>query len=421
MRLSRFAGSHATSSKEAADSMATRCILHVDMDAFYASVEQRDNPELRGKPVVVGGGENRGVVAAASYESRQFGIRSAMPTAEAKRRCPELVRITPRMSHYKKVSKQIFTVFREFTPLVEGLSLDEAFLDVSASLKLFGNGKNIALEIKQQVLNRTQLTASVGVAENKLVAKIASDMDKPDGLVVIADVDRQRKLDPLPVSVVPGIGRKTLARLHKVGIQTVADLRLADDRDIEAIFGRFTGKTRDRAAGIDRRPVVAQRTEKSISAEETYDRDLDDRRDLDRELLRLTERTSRRLRKAQLSAGTVQLKIRQSDFTTFTRQRSLQPPVNGTDQIYNVARSLLADWLSKNPGARIRLLGVGGSNLAPGAQPDLFTEMTTGSSAPVDKMVDKSVYKIRDKMVDKIRDRFGAASVGRARALRQRE
>ncbi len=384
--------------------MSVRSILHVDMDAFYASVEQRDNPELRGKPLVVGGGNNRGVVAAASYESREFGVRSAMPMAEARRRCPDLLRVAPRMSHYKAVSNKIFKVFREFSPLVEGLSLDEAFLDVSASLKLFGSGREIGAAIKQRIRDETKLTASVGVAENKLVAKIASDMDKPDGLVEIRSDNVIQMLDPLPVSVIPGIGKETLTRLHKVGIRSVKDLRLANGRDIEPIFGRFTTKTQNRAAGIDDRPVVPMRGEKSISAEETYDRDLDDRRDMDRELLRLTERTSRRLRKAGLQAGTVQVKIRQSDFSTFTRQKTMQPAGSGTDQIYAIARDLLKNWLADNPGARIRLLGVGGARLAPAEQGDLFAE-PRAAAAPV------------DKTLDAIRDKFGSTSVGRASTL----
>jgi DNA polymerase-4 len=384
--------------------MHPRSILHVDMDAFYASVEQRDNPELRGKPLVVGGGDNRGVVAAASYESRAFGIRSAMPMAEARRRCPGLLRVAPRMSHYKAVSEQIFEVFREFSPLIEGLSLDEAFLDVTASLKLFGSGKDIGTAIKARIREQTGLTASVGVAENKLVAKIASDLDKPDGLVVITATTVQPTLDPLPVSVIPGIGRETLAKLHKVGIRSIRDLRLANRRDIEPIFGRFTNKTRDRAAGIDDRPVVSSRGEKSISAEETYERDLQDQKEMERELLRLTERTSRRLRKAGLQAGTVQVKIRRSDFSTYTRQRVLRPPGNGTDQIYAISCDLLATWLEDNPGSHIRLLGVGGANLTTAEQGDLFAD-TSAAAAPV------------DKTVDRIRDRFGSAAVGRASTL----
>lgn len=373
------------------------------MDAFYASVEQRDHPELRGKPLVVGGTTNRGVVAAASYEARKFGIRSAMPMRDAYRRCPSLLSVRPRMSHYRSESSRIFAIFRSFTPLVEGLSLDEAFLDVTASVALFGTPVDIARSIKQRILDDTGLTASVGVAENKLVAKIASDLDKPDGLTVIAPGDYAQKLDPLPVAVIPGIGRETRKRLLGTGIATVRDLRLAEDRVLQPVFGRFTQKTHDRAAGIDQRPVVSSRAEKSISAEETYDVDLTQRDDIERELLRLCERTATRLRKAGLAAGTVQVKIRRSDFKTYTRQRSVQPPANGTDQVFAIARALLEDWLAQNPRARIRLLGVGGSKLAPATQADLFGSADSASEV--------------DKTVDEIRERFGANVLGRARTL----
>lgn len=386
-------------------SALNRSILHVDMDAFYASVEQRDHPELRGQPVVVGGGSNRGVVAAASYEARRFGIRSAMPMAEALRRCSDLRRVRPRMSRYKSVSEQIFGLFRELTPLVEGLSLDEAFLDVTASVALFGSPSAIAAEIKERIRDSTFLTASVGVAENKLVAKIASDLEKPDGLTVVWPADYERRLDPLPAAVIPGIGRKTRERLDKVGIKTIRDLRTAPDHLLEPVFGRFTQKTRDRASGIDERPVVPCREEKSISAEETYDTDLTTPARMDRELLRLSERTASRLRHHKLAAGTVQIKIRRSDFKTFTRQRGVAPQSDITDQIYAVARELLHTWLAENPDARIRLLGVGGSKLVPACQPDLFSA------------VDEQPATAVDRTVDEIRDRFGSASLGRARTL----
>ena len=356
-----------------------RNILHVDMDAFYASIEQRDDPSLRGQPLVVGGSNNRGVVAAASYESRRYGIRSAMPMRDAYRRCPDLLRVAPRMSHYQSVSKEIFTIFREFTPLVEGLSLDEAFLDVSSSIALFGDEIGIAKEVKKRIRSQTSLTASVGVAPNKLVAKIASDLDKPDGICVVTQQNMRVLLDPLPVRVIPGIGPETLTRLKRIGVETIADLRQAPDRDLEPVFGKFTQRTRDRASGIDDRPVLASRPDKSISAEETFDTDL--------------------------VAGTVQVKIRQSDFSTFTRQRALRPPGNSTDQLYEAAKGLLADWLLDNPGAHIRLLGVGGSELARDAQPDLFApEVAAGGTR-------------LDQTVDEIRDRFGDMSLGRARTL----
>ena len=382
-----------------------RKILHVDMDAFYASVEQRDNPELRGKPLAVGGGGNRGVVAAASYESREFGVRSAMPMSEARRRCPHLLQVRPRMSHYQTVSRQVFDVFREFTPLVEGLSLDEAFLDVTASLALFGNEVDIARAVKDRISDTTRLTASVGVAPNKLVAKIASDLDKPDGLVVVAADRVNDVLDPLDVDVIPGVGKVTLGRLHDEGIRSIRDLRVAPDPVLERVFGRFAGRMRERASGIDARPVVSSREDKSISAEETFDVDLDDRRSMDAKLLELAERTTARLRAKSLAGGTVQIKIRRSDFTTFTRQRTLHPPSNGTDQIYAAARELLTGWLRDHPGARIRLLGVGASNLSPAAQRDLFDAEPETPKTHL------------DQTVDDIRDKFGSTAVSRARSL----
>lgn len=386
--------------------MSARSILHVDMDAFYASVEQRDNPELRDQPLAVGGTSNRGVVAAASYEARQYGIRSAMPMREALRRCPHLLRVRPRMAHYQAVSGQIFTIFRGFTPLVEGLSLDEAFLDVTASVALFGEPADIARSIKRQIRQATGLTASVGVAENKLVAKIASDLDKPDGLTVVYPVDYATRLDPLPVAVIPGIGRETLKRLAAASISTVRDLREADDRTLEPIFGRYTHRTRERAAGIDQRPVVASRKEKSISAEETYDTDLERRDDMERELLRLAEKTTARMRKASLAAATLHVKIRQPDFTTVTRQQKLTPPTNGTDQVHAVACHLLREWLAANPGAKVRLLGVGGSQLSKADQGDLFADPDNDTGV--------------DRTVDEIRGRFGRDALGRARTLGKR-
>ena len=375
------------------------------MDAFYASVEQRDRPELRGQPLVVGGDGSRGVVAAASYEVRRYGVRSAMPMREARRRCPQLVCVRPRMSHYQAVSAQVFEVFHEFTPLVEGLSLDEAFLDVSASLSLFGSAVSIAAAVKARIRERTGLTASVGVAPNKLVAKIASDLDKPDGLVVIGPDDLPRALDELPVQVIPGIGKVTLGRLHEQGIRRVVDLRVADQRCLERIFGRYAGRARERASGIDDRPVVPDRADKSISAEETFEADLADSADMHRKLLQLVERTTRRLRDKALVAATVQVKIRMADFTTFTRQTTVHPPTAGTDAVYAAARQLLEQWLAGHPGARVRLLGVGGADLAPACQGDLFGDAPRDGG---DKL---------DRAADQVRARFGAASLSRARSM----
>ncbi len=380
-----------------------RHILHVDMDAFYASIEQRDNPELRGKPVVVGGGGNRGVVAAASYEARVFGVRSAMPMREARRRCPELLQVPIRMSHYQAISRQVFACFREFTPAIEGLSLDEAFLDVTASTTLFGDAATIAAAIKRRICEETRLNASVGVAPNKFVAKIASDLDKPDGLVVVTHDNLRATLDPLPVSVIPGIGRVTLGKVTAAGIDTISDLRRAPVAKLERIFGRFAHRMRDRAQGIDDRPVVASRQDKSISAEQTFDHDLSDANTLRGKLLSLSERTATRLRAKGLAAGVVQVKIRRADFKTFTRQRRLSPPSGSTDTLFGTAWALLETWREEHAGERIRLLGVGGSELSEAPQGDLFAADQT---SPV------------DRTVDDIRRRFGSEALGRARNLK---
>ena len=238
-----------------------------------------------------------------------------------------------------------------------------------------------------------------------MIAKIASDLDKPDGLVVISAENARSVLDPLPVRVIPGIGRKTLAKLRQINIETVVDLRTAPDRDLEPIFGRFTQKTRDRASGIDARAVEPSRQDKSISAEETFDRDLTETAKMDKQLLALTERTASRIRAKKLVAGTVQVKIRQADFTTFTRQRAMRPPGSNTDQLFQMARALLHQWLSEHPGAKVRLLGVGGSDLSAAEQRDLFADDETPHSSPV------------DETVDSIRGRFGKSSVNRARTL----
>src|SRR5262245_60098249 len=282
-----------------------RAILHVDMDAFYASVEALDNPELRGKPLIVGGLGGRGVVAAASYEVRKYGVQSAMPMREALRRCPHAICVPPRFSRYQAISRLVFGVFHEFTPLVQGLSLDEAFLDVTHSQAALGSGESIAIAIKQRILARTGLTASVGVAPNKLVAKIASDLRKPDGLVVVSEADVTSLLDPLPVRRLFGIGNKTTPHLERIGIMTLRDLRLSPDAALRPIFGRYVAQTKARAAGIDDRPVIADWDEKRISAEETFDVDLREDAQMHAHLAQLTDRMAARLRSQGWLAETV--------------------------------------------------------------------------------------------------------------------
>jgi len=382
-----------------------RWILHVDMDAFYASVEQRDRPELRGRPVIVGGSTARGVVAAASYEARRYGIRSAMPTREALRRCPEAICVKGRMEHYQSVSRQIFDIFRRYTPVVEGLSLDEAFLDVTGSLTLFGSAMEIARAVKDDVRAETALCASVGIAPNKLVAKIASDLDKPDGLVLVTPETLRETLDPLPVETLPGIGRQTLARLRGRGVRSIADLRTAAAETLRPVFGRYTRRAQERAAGIDDRPVVVHRPEKSISAEQTFDEDLESVEEQERRLLRLAERTGARLRAKRLVAGTVQVKIRAADFSTYTRQIRLHPPGNATRSLFETSRDLLAAWRDEYPGRSIRLLGVGGAELTAAEQLDLFDAASDGAGSGL------------DQTVDRIRERFGSTALSRARSM----
>jgi DNA polymerase-4 len=382
-----------------------RTILHVDMDAFFASVEQRDDPALRGRPVIVGGTGGRGVVAAASYEVRRHGVHSAMPMREALRRCPEAVCVPPRIGHYAAVSQQVFAVFHEFTPLVQGLSLDEAFLDVSAGTRALGDGEHIAHEIKRRIRERTDLSASVGVAPNKLVAKIASDLRKPDGLVVVRPEEISAVLDPLPIRKLFGLGAKTAPRVEALGIRTLGELRQVSASRLRPIFGRYAERVLQRAAGIDTRPVVPDQDEKQVSAEETFDTDITEHARLRTELVRLADKVGARLRSRSLAASCVTVKIRRRDFATYTRQRHIEPPTQETRVITSVALELLEAWLESQPGAALRLLGVGVSDLAPATQLDLFTEPQTTRNREL------------DAAVDRIRERFGKVALAPASSL----
>ncbi len=374
--------------------------MHVDMDAFYASVEQRDNPSLRGKPLIVGGTGNRGVVAAASYEVRAFGVHSAMPVRDALRRCPDAICVRPRMDRYREVSRQVFAVFRSVTPVVEGLSLDEAFLDITASQGLFGGAAATGRKVKADILAATGLTASVGIGPNKMIAKIASDLDKPDGFCHVTPERVREVLDPLPARVISGVGPKTVEALEAQGIHTIADLRTAREGALVPVFGRYARRMQSRASGIDDRPVVANASDKSISTEETFDRDIGDPARLRTLTAQMADKVAARLRDKRLDAGVVTVKLRTGDFVTRTRQRAFSPATSETRLIARIARELLDEWLAEHHGVRLRLLGVGVSALARRRQMGLFDAV-----APKDEALDEAI--------DDIRARFGSDSLRR--------
>ncbi|MBF6598933.1 MAG: DNA polymerase IV [Dehalococcoidia bacterium] len=334
-----------------------RTILHADMDAFYASVEQRDRPELRGRPVVVGGApEARGVVAAASYEARAFGVRSALPMSRALRLCPEAVRVSPRFDRYGEVSRQVMAVFRSMTPLIEPLSLDEAFLDITMQTTAHGGAEAAARRLKAEVRRVTALNVSIGGGANKTVAKIASDAGKPDGLLIVAAGAERAFLAPLPIRALSGIGPKAEALLTAAGIRTIGELAEADAGQLERMFGSRGVQLREMARGIDQRPVEPVQERKSISAETTFAHDVVDGSDLRQELRRLADEAARRLRERRMRARTIVLKLRYSNFRTITRRATRAQPTDERDVIAGEAERLLD--VVVEPGDRFRLIGV---------------------------------------------------------------
>lgn len=380
-----------------------RAILHVDMDAFYASVEQHDNPALSGQPIIVGGLGPRGVVAAASYAARKFGVFSAMPMQRARSLCPGGVYIRPRMARYREVSAGIFKLFREFTPLVEGLSLDEAFLDVSGSIRAMGDIETIGRAVQAIIKQHTGLQASIGMAHNKFLAKLASDFKKPAGFCHVSREGVRTFLDPMPIGRLWGIGKKTEPRLRAIGVLTIGQLRTCEEEMLRGVLGNRTGHFQRLARGEDEREVTPEREDKSISHEITFDTDVLDVRELESEMMRQAEAVMRRVRRQQLAARTVHVKIRDHRFRTATRSLTLRAPTGSTGTCFKVAKGLFGRWLEEHANTPVRLLGVGVSGFS-----DAGEEMGT------------SIGQV-DRALDEITGRYGDRAITRGLALRKEE
>ena len=381
---------------------AEATILHVDLDAFYASVEQRDKPSLRGKPVVVGGVGSRGVVATASYEARNFGVRSAMSTREARSRCPHAAYLAGRHHVYRQVSRLVMAELRALSPLVEPLSLDEAFVDL-APADLPGHGVETLTAVAEGLKVRIRevtggLTGSVGLATSKLVAKIASDLRKPDGLVVVPPGGERALLDPMPVTVVPGVGPATAERLRRIGVTKVEHLAAAQEDDLVRLLGEAHGRGLARLARAeDDRPVVAEREAKSVSVEDTYDVDVAERRLVEGLLQRQAVKVAERLARSRLSGRTVTVKVRLHDFTTHTRSVTLPTPTDQAGVIARLARALVAEV---DTAEGVRLLGVGVSGLADWVQEDLFDDGGLAADDHDDTGTDDSLEEV-DRLVER--------------------
>ena len=379
-----------------------RQIIHVDMDAFYASVEMRENPDLRGHAVIVGGRpQARGVVCAASYEARRFGVRSAMPTRQALHLCPEAVLLPPRHTLYAAVSRQLHTVFARYTPQIEPLALDEAFLDVTASRRLFGDGAMIGRALKKEIAEQLGLVASVGVAPNKLIAKLASDYNKPDGFVVVQDNETERFLAPLPINRLWGVGKVMGMTLTRLGIHTIGDLRHYSPQVLRHHLSEHAVHLLQLAHGFDERPVVTERDAKSISHETTFPTDLRKEALLLAWLHELTEQVAARLRHLGLKGRTVQLKLRFADFSTVTRVTTLAQPTDVTREIWQVEKAMLKRLLSTERRA-VRLLGCGVSGFNEPLQQLL----------PLDSTWRRRAREV-DRVIDNVNKRFGKRSLWR--------
>jgi DNA polymerase-4 len=411
MKGNTWRGKPSYPAAESSIEKAMRTIIHVDMDAFYASVECLDQPGLAGLPVVVGGLGPRGVVATASYEARKFGVHSAMPMGRARRLCPGARFIRPRMERYRAISREVFAQFRKFTPLVEGLSLDEAFLDVSDSLKLFGSPDAIATGVKRRIVENTGLAASVGVAHNKFLAKLASDACKPDGLLWVKPDQVKAFLDPMPISRLWGIGKKTEPKLRALGILTIGQLRVSEPAVIRPVLGNRSEHFLRLSRGEDMREVVPESPDKSISHEQTFDRDLTEHAEMLAELQRQAEQVARRLRRRRLLARTVTVKIRDSAFHTVTRSRSMRFSSDSTRTLYRMARALFESWRENHRATPVRLLGMGVSGL------EDVDHSAYGQGEGTDGSDDQKL----DQVVDRINTRFGEHGMTHAQTLRRKK
>ena len=388
-----------------------RAILHIDMDAFYASIEQRDNPELVGKPVIIGGKVGRGVVSTASYEARKYGVRSAMPISEAVRRCPDGIYIPPNIPKYRAVSEQIMNIFHRYTPDVEAISLDEAFVDVTGSQKLFGSAEQIGRAIKQSIYEELQLTASVGLAYNKFLAKLASDLDKPDGFYIVMPEDLQEKIWPLSIRRMMGVGHKTADMLERMGVKTIGQLAVMDSGLLEHIFGKAGVQMHELANGIDARMVESVREAKSFGRETTFPTDISDQYTLETVLFTLADDVCHSLRSHHVKGRTVSIKIRYPDFKSITRAITLEQYTSSFEPVYNTVKQLMEKHYTD--GTPVRLIGVTVSNLKQETeiieQQDLFADQKTV------KKVDAL-----NKVLDNLNDKYGSEIVHRARKINQK-
>jgi DNA polymerase-4 len=389
-----------------------RTILHVDMDAFFAAVEQRDHPEYRGKPVIIGSdpkqGKGRGIVATCSYEARKFGVHSAQPISQAWKLCPQGIYIQPEMAKYERVSGRVMTIFLEFTDMIEQVSIDEAFLDVTGSETLFGTGPEIAVKIKKRIREKLGLTASVGVAANKFIAKVASDLRKPDGLVVVEPGHEREFLAPLPVGRLWGVGPKTEASLKMAGLERIGEIADLQHSELTARLGKTGAHLWQLANGIDDRPVLPEEGFKSIGHEITFEHDTADPELLHATLLGLSEKVAQRLRSNKSRARTITIKYREADFSTYTRRTTLNNPVNTAEMIFPAARKLFKTLLRDQ--VLVRLIGVYASNLEIEAS---GTQMSLLDAAP------QKNQKLASAM-DRIVQRFGNQAITRAALVRKK-